>query len=420
MSSKILDILNEIESDSKRTHKLAVIEKNKNNDLFKKVLQAALDPYTQYYIRKIPLYTWPAIPSMTLCEALVQLKRLSAREMTGHAAINHLTNILSAVHSDDAVVIERIIGKDLRCGAADSTVNTIIPGLIPTFDVMLSHKDISGIRYPAIVQCKLDGARCHLYFDGNTATAFSRSGNEFQLLGALNDSAREYMKPFETWDGELVFFKNGKALERKASNGLANKANRGTISQAEADMVVFTVWDIVDFTGTIPYKDRFENLTKRFVSTNKFQLVESEIANSADEVATFYERMRIAGQEGCIAKNISAGWEPKRTKNLGKVKAEEEGDLKVTGWNEGTGKYAGFMGSLVCETSDQLLEVNVSGWSDDDRKTLTEANTRGRILTVRYNTIIDNKVTGKKSLFLPRAVEFRFDKTVANTISELK
>jgi hypothetical protein len=78
------------------------------------------------------------------------------------------------------------------------------------------------------------------------------------------------------------------------------------------------------------------------------------------------------------------------------------------------------MGSLECETSDGLLSVNVSGWSDEDRKTLTAANTKGKILTVMYNAIIDSKNKDKKSLFLPRAVEFRFDKKVANKLSELK
>jgi hypothetical protein len=41
------------------------------------------------------------------------------------------------------------------------------------------------------------------------------------------------------------------------------------------------------------------------------------------------------------------------------------------------------------------------------------------IVEVKYNEVIDDKRTGKKSLFLPRFSQERFDKKVANTAVEL-
>jgi ATP-dependent DNA ligase len=228
-----------------------------------------------------------------------------------------------------------------------------------------------------------------------------------------------------TWDGELVCYKNGKALDRKTSNGIINKAVKGTISDEEADWIRFIAWDVVDFTSTIPYDKRLAIMNEAFANVgsldnSKILPCHTEIVNNQDEAIEFFMKMLSQGEEGAILKNMHHVWQPKRTKDLGKMKAEEEADLVVVGWNEGTGKYKGYMGSLECETADGLLSVNVSGWSDHDRKTLTEENTKGKILTVMYNAIIDSKGKDKKSLFLPRAVEFRFDKTVANKLEDLK
>jgi ATP-dependent DNA ligase len=103
------------------------------------------------------------------------------------------------------------------------------------------------------------------------------------------------------------------------------------------------------------------------------------------------------------------------------MKAEEECDLKVIGMEEGTGKYDGVLGALVCETADGLLKVNVgTGFSDDDRIDYWDSNIRNVIVTVRYNQKIKDKKTGVHSLFLPRFVCVREDKDVANTLEEIK
>lgn len=113
--------------------------------------------------------------------------------MTGNAAINTLGWILTNCSVEDAEVIARIVDRDLRCGASESTPNKVWPGIVPTFDVMLSHKDISGTKYPAYAQMKMDGARCHLYFDGVNCTAFTRSGKEIMLMGKFDATAAHMM-----------------------------------------------------------------------------------------------------------------------------------------------------------------------------------------------------------------------------------
>lgn len=418
----ILNILEELAADNSKLAKIAILKREYNNELLKKVIVAALNPYVTYYIKKIPVIT-EKLKIQSLEWAIEQLDELSARLVTGQTGVDHLTFVLSSLSEDDHEVISRIIERDLKCGV-DTSPNKVWEGLIPTFDVMLSHKDCSGIKYPAYAQTKMDGARAHVHFSGGKATAWSRSGKEYQLLNMLYQSSVVLMDDGETWDGELLFTdENGKILDRKTSNGLANKAIKGTLSQEEATRVIFVSWDIVDFSGTVPYETRWSDLKTRLDRAvnlgiaNQFRLVQSKLVNNEDEALSFYEEQIINGEEGSIEKNLAAVWQPKRTKDLGKRKAEEDCDLVIVGYKPGTGKYEGQVGSLECETSDGLLRVFVSGMNEEVRFNPPKI---GDIITVKYNAIIDKKTGGQKSLFLPRFVCVREDKSVANSVGELK
>ena len=110
-------------------------------------------------------------------------------------------------------------------------------------------------------------------------------------------------------------------------------------------------------------------------------------------------------------------WEDKRVKTQIKFKAELDCDLRIKAIQPGTGKYEGMVGAYICESEDGVIEVDVgSGLSDEDRKNF---DVIGKILAVVYNARIKNK-QGKQSLFLPRAVEIREDKTEADRSEKIK
>ena len=112
----VIEILNELESDNSRLFKVDVLEQNLDNKLLERVLKATLDPYTQYYIRKIPDYDRGDKEFRNPLEwALDNLDKLSSRELTGNIAKQHLVDILENLTASDADVIERVIGGDLRC-----------------------------------------------------------------------------------------------------------------------------------------------------------------------------------------------------------------------------------------------------------------------------------------------------------------
>ena len=444
----ILNIFENIGSDTKRSHKLALIEQHKDNALFLKVVKMALDPYVNFYIRKIPDYTFRFLEGdndahKTLDWALVELEKLSERAVTGHAGIEHLRNILSSLDRDDAVVIERIIGKDLRCGMADGTVNAVIKNYIPEYPCLLARpyddKNIKNITYPAISQKKGDGLRLNAHVINGAVMLCGRSGREIDILGKMDKHFSALGQAYGrdcVFDGEMVVVdNNGKILPRKISNGILNKAIKGTISEKEANLVRVMLWDVIPINefkagiSTETYDIRFNNISS-VVNSNKVDsslswIIETKEVNSLTEAIDHFNEMLSQGEEGTLLKNKCGLWEDTRSKHLVKFKSEKECDLAIIGYHAGEGKFTGMVGSLICESSDSKVNASISGFSDKLRKEITDNIDLliGKIVEITYNERISsdqaNRV-GVDSLFLPRFSRFREDKSIANSSSEIK
>ena len=84
------DFFNNLSDNSSRNYKIQTLEANRENETLREVIRLALDPFTQFYIRKIPAYTpnnsghGASIRSM-----LPALYELRERTKTGNAAIEH-------------------------------------------------------------------------------------------------------------------------------------------------------------------------------------------------------------------------------------------------------------------------------------------------------------------------------------------
>lgn len=428
-------IFSALAATTKRLAKEAILKKHLTDLTLRRVLFLALDPYTQFYIRRIPPYkTGVRNTSLTLVQALDELEKLSSRTLTGNAAFQHLQWILESVKSDDAKVIERIIEKDLRCGVSEATVNKIWPGLIPTYPVMLAsgfdEKIMNKMTYPAYVQLKLDGMRFNAIVKNGSVEFRSRNGKQIDLLGHLEEDFLKLAGDVITtvFDGELIVVDNTGIMSRQKGNGILNKAVKGTITDKEASMVQAVIWDMIPFSDFkkgacgITYEKRFGMLQDlETYMTSKISLIENiEVANE-DEAHHLFEEYFNKGEEGIILKDITQGWEDKRVKHQVKFKGELECDLKCVDWQEGTGKNVGKLGALVLESSDGVIRVNVgSGFTDEQRDKYTREETVGKIVAVKYNARIQDKKSFQESLFLPVFIELREDKNRADSSSSIK
>lgn len=420
-------------SNASRNYKLDLLKANSDNDVLKETVRLALDPFTNFYIRKIPSYTPnEENPSIDLSTAFDYLSDLYNRDVTGNAGIEHLKWILESLSMDDAKVIERIIKKDLKCGVSIATVNVVWNKLIKEYPTMLcsqyEQKLVDKIKYPAYAQLKMDGMRFNAIVRNGTVEFRTRNGKELDLLDNLIEEFLQLSEGREiVFDGELLVQKDGVLLDRKTGNGILMKAQRNTLSNEEASMIFATVWDAIpyeDFVNekcNIPYKDRISILIN-FILLERVRFVEHNVVNSIEETREIFEKYLSENKEGLILKDVNGIWENKRAKHQIKFKGEFECDLKIVGIEMGTpgSKYDGMLGALVCQSSEGTLNVSVgSGFNDEQRKQLLEEELLGKIVAIKYNSRIENK-NGETSLFLPIFIELREDKNFADTNDSIK
>jgi len=392
----------------------------------------ANDPFTQFYQRKIPEYT-PLYdePIATLQQAVESLSILSSRTLTGNAAITQLKLTLSTISKNDAKVIERIIGKDLKCGVSTSTVNKVWPKLIHEYPVMLcspfDKKLVDKIKFPALAQEKCDGMRVNIIVKGDVVEFRSRNGKEIAGLSKLGEQFIKlaYGKDI-VFDGELlVVDANGDVCDRQTGNGILNKAVKGTILSEEADRVFVVLWDQIPYENFITgYCDlayryrlkRLEYLIDRQAVYSRIELVETFDVLSIEQAQEIFQNYLNKGKEGIILKDSSSKWESKRSKGQIKFKAELDVDLKVMGVIAGTGKYADAIGSLYCESADGVVKVYVGSGLNDEQRNAAPSEYLDKIIAVKYNARIKN-VQGEESLFLPIFLCLRPDKDCADISS---
>jgi ATP dependent DNA ligase domain/DNA ligase OB-like domain len=420
-------------SNNSRNFKIDQLNANSDNEVLRKVVRLALDPFTQFYIRKIPDYTPNKGDGISLKFALDSIGDLSKRLVTGNAGIDHLRANLEALNEQDAKVLERVIQKDLKCGVDVSTANKVWKNLIAEYPVMLcspfEQKLIDKIQFPAFVQTKMDGMRFNAIVTNGKCEFRSRNGKEINLLGNLEEDFIAMANGVNcVFDGELLVKDKGIVLDRQTGNGILNKANKGTIKTDEARKVHATIWDLIPYDEftlgvcKVPYSQRLESLCVMMdtYKPKKVALVDRWEVASYDEARTLFEGLLADGQEGIILKCRNGIWEDKRSKTQIKFKGELECDLKIVAVEEGKGKAAGMLGAIICESSDGVVKVNVgSGFTEEHRKKYWAENLVDRIVAIKYNSRITNK-QGEDSLFLPVFIELRDDKDVADHSKVIK
>jgi len=415
-------------SNNSRNFKIEQLTKHSDNETLREVVRLALDPFTQFYQRKIPAYVTKTNSWHTLESVLPKLDALSKREVTGNAAIEYLSLLLSKVNKEDVKVLERVIQKDLKCGVDISTANKVWKDLIFEYPVMLcspfEKKLVDKIDYPAFVQTKMDGMRFNAIVRSGKCEFRSRNGKEIDLLGNLEEDFIKMANRQDcVFDGELLVKDKGVVLDRQTGNGILNKANKGTIKTDEALKVHATVWDLIPYDAFIkgkcivPYGQRFDSLCVMLDKhqPKKVKLVDNWEVNDIDSANKLFKELLSQGQEGIILKCRRGIWEDKRSKNQIKFKGELECDLKIVAVEEGKGKAAGMLGAIICESADGVVKVNVgSGFTEEHRKKYWKEKLIDKIVAIKYNSRIKNK-QGEDSLFLPVFIEIRDDKSVADT-----
>lgn len=419
MATSVLSILNRLEATSSRLEKERILNENKGNQTLKTAFRLALDPSINFYIKVIPE---PTPGPMTDLETTFEMLEvgLAGRRIRGSEARDRLAAALGALEEADQEVTRRVIGRNLRCGVSESTVQKIWPDLQLTWPCMLVST--GSIAFPCLAQTKCDGMRFNAVVENGKVTYRSRTGKELDLFGVLDADALTLTADQDfVLDGELLMAgPDGKPMDRKTGNGLLTKFQKGTGTEKLAQQIRAVVWDIIPLTSfragkcSMGYRER--HLMLHPTQAGRIRVAPVSIVKSEEEAQALYQQKLAEGEEGLVLKDPKGPWEDKRVKHQVKMKAELEADLKVTGVIPGAGKYEGKIGSLQVESADGKVKTAVGTGLNDEDRAKDPSEYIGKIVSIKYNALITDKKTGQKSLFLPVFVEIREDKVHPDTL----
>ena len=422
-----LQILHQLEAASGRLEKEAILKAHATDPVFKEVCRLTLDPLVNFYIKKLPEagVARPGADVWSLSEALESIKKqLATRALRGNDATTYVHRLLTCLEPDDREVLRRVLGRSLKCGVSEATIEKIWPDLKLSYPCMLVSplNDKTKIKFPCITQTKMDGMRFNAIVENGQVSYRTRAGKELDLFGVLDAELTGIAARRDcVLDGELLMFHPaGDFYDRKTGNGLLTKFQKGTGTPELAKLVHAVVWDAIpleDFRKgrcDLGYEDRLKLLGAK--GTMHISVAHSHTVNSMAEAQELYRHKLDDGEEGLVLKDPKGPWEDKRVKHQVKMKAELEADLRVTGFLPGSGKFEGKIGSLLVESADGKVKTAVGTGLNDEERSYDPKEFLGKIVAVKYNALITDKKTGQKALFLPVFVEVRDDKTTADIL----
>ena len=128
------DFVNEIMESNSRLHKQAVLKKYKDDEVIKRYLQIAFDPYMVFGISgkklqkevKVDLL-WPAGCGPTVLDFFSYLEKHNSGKDTDIIACQQMLDETASKDRECAELLEKLICKDLCIGVDVGTITKIIP-----------------------------------------------------------------------------------------------------------------------------------------------------------------------------------------------------------------------------------------------------------------------------------------------------
>ncbi len=315
---------------------------------------------------------------------------------------------------------------------------------------------LKAFENPAL-EYKYDGARIIIHKKGDRVWLYTRRlenvTRQFpELIGYVNECVKAGDCVIE---GEMLGFdsKTGKPMPFQF---LSQRIKR----KYEIEKVVkeipiqVNLFDIVYLEGKELFREPLRLRRKALEGIvkprrGKFQLAKQLITKDLKKARDFYKEALEAGQEGLIVKNLDASYQPGRRVGYWlKVKPTMENlDLVIIGAQWGTGKRAGWLGSLVlgCQNKGEFLECGMIGTGIKEKEDqggasfpkLTEMlrphieSDKGRDVSIRPKIVVEvayeeiqkspNYSSGY-ALRFPRVIRIRPDKSPsdADTLERVK
>jgi DNA ligase-1 len=406
----MLSVMDTLEQTNSTKEKERLLRENQSADL-KEYLNIALNPYRVYYVSKFPTKKVGeaeavAIAGKGFTNFKNLVKKLECREISGHTALNTIVDAFRNYSAKERKWYEKALTKK-AIGVGAKIVNKALGNVVPEFEVMLADNkqpDINKIKYPMLVQAKLDGFRA-VYIPN--IGLMGRNGKKIRNERLADHFSDLYRTLDYVFDGEL--YSHDRNFNELASVlNSEDKEIPADVRYHVYDGMGLQCWD--EKKCQVGYSKRLDVLRNRVSNFKYATIVPVLKAENTDKVKQVYSFFLNAGYEGIMLKDPDGLYQWKRVRlssqTMLKLKPSVTHDLEVTGFVEGEGKLAGSLGKLLVDFQGKEVGVG-TGFTESQREVIWKHkdDTVGRIVEVKAM-----EVTPDGSLRHPVFVRFREDK----------
>lgn len=393
-----------------------ILKENESAEL-KEYLNIALNPYRIYYVSKfgkdkLGNKETISVSGKGFTKFKNLIEKLEKREISGHLAYNTIIEVFDSFVDRERTWYKKALCKEsINLGV--TIANKAFPALIPTFKVMLADNkqpDLDKLVFPLVIQPKLDGFRA-VYIPGKGLVG--RNGKAIRNTNLPKHFRELYNINDFVFDGELY-------SDSANFNEIASILN--SEDKEIPEHIEFCIFDGMEETDwkqqscKLGYNDRLSQMYKYMkeidyvLGNNNITTLSHEEIKDLDTLKERYRGFIEEGFEGAMLKDPNGLYQWKRVRcssqTMMKLKPEVTFDLKITGFEEGEGKFQKTLGKVLVDYNG--VEVGVgSGFTDDERKDIwkNRKKCKGRLVEVK-----GMEITPDKSIRHPVFIRFRDDK----------
>jgi len=423
------EFCDEITQSASRKYKQEVLTKYKDDEVIKKYLKIAYDPYEVYGISTKKLSKGIAGMTLYTFDTILELFDYLKVHNTGRDCDVKLCQAtLEVVYSafeGCTLLLKELICKDLSIGCDAKTINSVMPNLIPTFDVQLANKYFDKPDYVEgkefAITTKIDGGRIIAIKENGQVSFFTRAGQRYEGLVDLEKEMLDRIPDNFVFDGEITLL-DYKSYDSKDAYKQAMKITRADGEKHGVKMLVFDCMSAEEFrkqhclAGWYVRRTLVESIFNLAGDLTYFELLPVLYQGTDTSKITELLDAEIArGQEGIMINICDAKYEFKRTNSLLKVKKMNTLDLQIIGFEEGSGRLAGTLGAILVRYKDGNIVKVGSGFTDWLREEIwkNQGKYLDTICEIQYFEETTNQ-DGGISLRFPIFKDFRTDKLEAD------
>lgn len=307
--------------------------------------------------------------------------------------------------------------KTLRLGVTAKSVNKVIPGLIPEWEVQQAYPiekyPLTNVNTKFWLTQKLNGVRATFY----NGQLIARSGVPFKGLDHIIKEISWVQNAGFVLDGELTLKDKGELSDNETFRMATGILNSDDMYKTTICFTVFDAISVRDFERADPivkYSNRrivLDELSNNLADAKSVSVLPVLYSGTdVSKIDEILEQMVREDKEGLMV-NLDVPYRRTRHRGILKVKRFYTMDLPIIRCEEGTGRLQGTLGAFVLSYMGNEVKVG-SGFTDEQRVSYWQKRDEiaDMLCEVKYKEISEDKSTGLKSLQFPVFVRLRDDK----------